>query len=130
MSEDNLNHSKGLLASLSALATTLVAMIHTRLDLLSTDIEEEREHLLSLVALSLIALFCLMVGVVLMTVLLIVALWETYRLLAIGSLAGVFLTAGLVAWYLVKRKAKAKPRLFLASLLELRKDRQKLDSHK
>jgi len=129
MSENNLNHSKGLLASLSALATTLVAIIHTRLDLLSTDIEEEREHLLSLVALSLIALFCLMVGVVLMTVLLIVALWETYRLLAIGSLAGVFLTAGLVAWYLVKRKAKAKPRLFLASLLELRKDRQKLDSH-
>ncbi len=117
------------MASLSAMAATLVAIIHTRLDLLSTDIEEEREHLLSLVALSLIALFCLMVGVVLMTVLLIVALWETYRLLAIGSLAGVFLTAGLIAWYLVKRKAKAKPRLFLASLLELRKDRQKLDPH-
>jgi len=117
------------MASLSALASTLVAIIHTRLDILSTDIEEEREHLLSLVALSLIALFCLMVGVVLMTVLLIVALWETYRLLAIGSLAGLFLTAGLIAWYHVKRKAKAKPRLFLASLLELRKDRQKFDSH-
>jgi uncharacterized membrane protein YqjE len=129
MSENSPNHSKGLMASLSAMAATLVAIIHTRLDLLSTDIEEEREHLLSLVALSLIALFCLMVGVVLMTVLLIVALWETYRLLAIGSLAGVFLTAGLIAWYLVKRKAKAKPRLFLASLLELRKDRQKLDPH-
>jgi uncharacterized membrane protein YqjE len=130
MAENTPNHGKGLIDSLSALATTLVAIVHTRLDLLSTDIEEEREHLMSLVSLSLIALFCLMVGVVLMTVLLIVALWETYRLLAIGSLAGFFLSAGLIAWYCVKRKAKAKPRLFLASLLELNKDRQKLESRK
>jgi uncharacterized membrane protein YqjE len=126
---ENTPNSKGLMESLSAFAATLVAMLHTRLELLSTDIEEEREHLLSLVAMSLIALFCLMVGIILTTVLFIVALWETYRLLAIGSLAGFFLMAGLIMWYLVKRKAKAKPRLFLASLLELHKDRQKLDSH-
>lgn len=130
MSEDTTNHSKGLMNSLSVLATTLVAMIHTRLDLLSTDIEEERQHLMSLVAMSLIALFCLMVGVVLITVLLIVALWETYRLESIASLAGVFIMAGLIAWYFVKRKVKAKPRLFLASLLELRKDRKNLEQRK
>lgn len=130
MSENTSNHGKGLMNSLSTLATTLVAVIYTRLDLLSTDIEEEREHLMSLVSLSLISLFCLMVGVVLMTVLLIVALWETYRLEAIGLLAGFFITAGLIAWYFVKRKAKAKPRLFLASLLELRKDRKNLDHRK
>lgn len=125
---ENTPNSKGLMESLSAFAATLVAILHTRLELLSTDIEEEREHLLSLVALSLIALFCLMVGIILTTVLFIVALWETYRLLAIGSLAGFFLMAGLIMWYLVKRKAKSKPRLFLASLIELRKDRQKLDT--
>jgi uncharacterized membrane protein YqjE len=59
--------------------------------------------------------------------LLIVLLWENYRLMAIAGLAGGFLAAGAVTWYLAKRKAKAKPRLFWSSLIELEKDRQHLD---
>jgi len=130
MQENTPNSSKGLMDSLAALVSTFVGIIHTRLELLSTDIEEEREHIVSLVKLSLIALFCLMLGMLLVAVLLIVALWESYRLAAIASLAGFFITAGLIAWYLAKRQAKAKPRLFLSSLLELQKDRQTLDSKK
>lgn len=122
------NHAKGLIESVSALATTMVAILHTRLELLSTDIEEEREHLLSLVTLLLVSLFCFMVGAVLTTVFLVVFFWETYRLLSIASLAGFFLLSGLVAWYCVKRKAATKPKLFLASLLELNKDKQELDA--
>lgn len=122
------NHAKGLIESVSALATTMVAILHTRLELLSTDIEEEREHLLSLVTMLLVSLFCFMVGAVLTTVFLVVFFWETYRLLAIASLAGFFLLSGGVAWYFVKRKATTKPKLFLASLLELNKDKQKLDA--
>ena len=128
MSENTPNQGNGLIDSLATLVTTFVAIIHTRLELLSTDIEEEREHLLSLVKLSLIALFCMMLGMLLMAVLLIVALWDTYRLAAIGSLATFFILSGLIAWYMAKRKAKAKPRLFSASLLELRKDREKIET--
>ncbi|MBS1132667.1 MAG: hypothetical protein H6R16_3669, partial [Proteobacteria bacterium] len=47
MSEKTPGESKGLLESLTTLAATLVAIAHTRLDLLSSDLEEEREHLLS-----------------------------------------------------------------------------------
>lgn len=128
MSENTPNQGNGLIDSLATLVTTFVAIIHTRLELLSTDIEEEREHLLSLVKLSLIALFCMMLGMLLIAVLLIVALWDTYRLAAIGSLAAFFILSGLIAWYMAKRKAKAKPRLFSASLLELRKDREKIET--
>lgn len=118
----------GLLSSVTVLATTLVAIAHTRLDLLSNDLEEEREHLLSLVILALTALFCLVVGVVLATILLVAAFWETHRLLVIGLLAGSFLAGGggLVAF--AAHKAKAKPRLFAASLKELLKDRQQLEN--
>lgn len=118
----------GLLNSVTVLATTLVAIAHTRLDLLSTDLEEEREHLLSLMLLALTALFCLVVGVVLATILLVAAFWETHRLLVIGLLAGSFLAGGggLVAFAV--HKAKAKPRLFAASLMELLKDRQQLEN--
>ena len=130
MSEDTTSSSKGLIDSLATLATTFISILHTRLELLSTGLEEEREHIVSLVKLSLIALFCLMLGILLIAVLLIVTLWESYRLAAIGSLAGFFITAGMIAWYLAKRKAKAKPRLFSASLLELQKDWQSLDVRK
>lgn len=127
MSENIPNQGNGLIDSLATLATTFLAIIHTRLELLSTDIEEEREHVLALLKLSLIALFCMMLGMLLIAVLLIVALWDTYRLAAIGSLAAFFIVSGFIAWCMAKRKAKAKPRLFSASLLELRKDREKIE---
>jgi len=120
--------SKGLIESLSVLASTLVGVAHTRLELLSTDLEEDRQHLLLLVGLYLAVAFCLALGLVLVAILLVVAFWETHRLVALGSLAGFFITVGLVIWGFAKYKAKTKPKLFLATLLELLKDKQSLDS--
>ena len=120
--------SKGLLESLTILAGTLVAIAHTRLDLLSADLEEERAHLFSLLALTLAALFCLGIGVVLATILLVVAFWDTHRLLALGALAGFYLVIGMGVWAFALHKARTKPRLFAASLSELFKDRQQLTS--
>ncbi len=128
MSERTPGGSKGLLESLSVLAGTLVAIAHTRLDLLSADLEEERAHLFSLLVLTLAALLCLGIGVVLATILLVVAFWDTHRLLALGALAGFFLVVGMVVWAFALHKARTKPRLFAASLSELFKDRQQLSS--
>lgn len=128
MNEKTPGGSKGLLESLATLAATLVAIAHTRLDLLSADLEEDREHLLSLLVLTLAAMFCLGVGLVLATILLVVAFWDTHRILALSGLAGFFLAAGMAAWMFAKHKARAKPRLFAASLSELLKDRQQLVS--
>ena len=119
---------KGLLASLAALASTLVAIAHTRLDLLSSDLEEERAHLLSLLVLALSALFFLGIGVLLATLLVVVAFWDTYRLPVLAVLAVIFLAAGISAWRIALHKARTKPRLFAASLAELLKDRQQLVS--
>lgn len=129
MAEKTPGASKGLLDSLTTLAATLVAIAHTRLDLLSTDLEEDREHLLSLLVLSLASLFCLGVGIVLATILLVAVFWDTYRLLVLGLLAGFFLAAGMAAFGFARHKARTMPRLFAASLLELLKDRQQLNSH-
>jgi uncharacterized membrane protein YqjE len=119
---------KGLLESLSGFAATLVNVAHTRLELLSTDLEEDRERLFSLVALYLIAAFCLVVGLVIAIILIVFILWENHRLLALSLVAGVFLLMGLGLCALAMRKAKTKPKLFSASLSELLKDQQELDS--
>jgi uncharacterized membrane protein YqjE len=120
--------SRGLFESVTILAGTLVAILHTRLDLLSTDMEEERAHLFSLLVFTLVALLCLCIGVVLVAILLVIMFWDSHRLLSIGVIAGFFLAFGVVTWIVALHKARSKPRLFAASLSELSKDRQQLIS--
>ena len=124
--QDAPGKSKGLLASLGGLAATLVAIAHTRLDMLAVDLAEGRDYLLSLVVTTVVALFCFGVGLVLASIFLVVVFWDTHRLLVLGSLAGLFLAAGLFAGMSVMNKIKVKPALFSGSLAELAKDRQHL----
>jgi uncharacterized membrane protein YqjE len=120
--------NKGLLESLSVFATTLVGVAHTRLELLSTDLEEDRTHLFLLVVQYLIAAFFLVVGFVIAIILIVFVLWENHRLFALSLTAGFFLVLGFgIAGYAMY-KSKMKPRLFSASLSELAKDQQALDS--
>jgi len=126
MSEEMPGEGRGLFDSLKGLAATLVALAHTRLDLLATDLEEEREQLVSALVMLLVALFCLGVGVVLLAILIAVMFWDSYRLLALAGLTGIFLAGGAAAFGFARHKLRTKPRLFAASLAELAKDRQQL----
>ncbi len=121
---------EGLFASVKIMAATLVAIVHTRLDILSTDLEEGRERLMSLLVMAFLSLFCLCVGVVLLAIFIVVTFWDTHRLLVLGLLTGVFLLSGTILCMLAIRTLKAMPRLFKASLAELSKDQQQLDAHK
>jgi len=118
----------GLFESLKTLSVSLVGIVHTRLELLSTDIAEEREHLITLLLLVQLALFFLGVGVLLLALLIVVAFWESHRLLAVGGLTGLFLLASAGTAWLAVHKTRTRPRLFAASLAELSKDRQHLTS--
>jgi len=122
------NSGKGLFESLSCLSATLAAMLHTRLTLLSLDIEEEREHAILQLILALSALFFVGVGVVLAALLLVVVYWDTQRIFVLAMLAGSFLLAGLAVAGFALHKVRSKPRLLAASLSELHKDRQQLES--
>ena len=129
MTEQTANASKGLLESLTTLAATLVSLAHTRLHLLSADLEEDRHHWLTIFILALVTLFCIGVGVVLVTILLVVAFWETDRVLVLSILTVCFWLAGITAGLIAKQKAHKKPRIFTSSLSELTKDQQHLTSH-
>lgn len=128
MTEESHAAAGGLFESLKTLSVSLISIVHTRLELLSTDVAEEREHLTTLLVLVMVALFCLGVGVVLLAILIAVAFWESHRLVALGGLTGFFLTAGAGLGWLAMHKVRTKPRLFEASLAELSKDRQQLTS--
>ncbi|MHB1083470.1 MAG: phage holin family protein [Thiobacillus sp.] len=128
MAEESHAASAGLFESLKTLSVSLVSIVHTRLELLSTDVAEEREQLTTFLVLVMVALGCLGVGVVLLAMLIVVAFWETHRLLALAGLTGLFLAAGIGLGWFAMYRIRTKPRLFEASLAELAKDRQHLGS--
>lgn len=128
MAEESHAAAGGVFESLKTLSVSLVGMVHTRLELLSTDVAEEREHLIAYLVWVQVALLFFGVGVLLLAILIAVFFWESHRLMALGWLTGFFLTASAgAAWFAIHR-IRTKPRLFAASLAELSKDRQQLKS--
>lgn len=130
MAESTNQATEGLLSSLKNLTVSLIAIVHTRLELISTDLEEGRERFISLLALAFISLFSLCFGAVLLTILVVVIFWDTHRLLVMGSLTALFIVVGAVVGAMVVRRLKLMPRMFEASLSELIKDHQELDNNR
>lgn len=120
--------SRGLYASLRGLVTTGVAVLQTRLELLSTELQEEKARVLGLVAYAAAAVILLAVGSVFLAVFLTVLLWDSNRLLALGVFAALFLGAGTLALTMARRLARTESRLFAASLAELAQDRADLEA--
>jgi len=118
------NNNDGLLGSLKRLTNTCIGIVHTRLELLSTDLEEGRERLISLLAMTFVALFCLCFGMVLLAILIVVLFWDTHRLLVLSLLTGLFIVTGGMIGAMAMRALKSMPRMFEASLAELVKDHQ------
>ncbi len=119
----------GLVQSLRKLAATLVALVQTRLELLATEIEEERLRFLQLLLWGCVALFFLALGVVMLTFFVVVLLWNTDRVLVTFLLAAIYLAIGAALALFVRNKARARSKLFSASLAELAKDRDQLTRH-
>jgi len=116
----------GLADSLSRLGRSALGLLRTRLEILGSEIEEERIRFAGL-ALAVAAIaFCLQMAVLLFVVFLVVLLWETHRLASLGALAAFFLVAGVVGVLLLKRHLARRPKLFASSLGELMKDEERL----
>jgi uncharacterized membrane protein YqjE len=115
-----------LLASLRSLAGSLVEALRTRLELLSLDLEEAKLRFLSLLLLGALAFLALSLGTVMAAFWLVAAFWDTHRMLVMGLLTGFFLGGGLLALLILAWKARSGPRLFSATLEELKQDRDAL----
>ena len=118
----------GMVHSLRNFAATLVALLQTRLELLATDLDEERIRLLQLLFWAAGALFFFALGVLMITMLLVLLLWDSHRLAGIIVLAAIFLGIGGVLALGVRNRMHARSRLFSSSLDELVKDKDQLRS--
>ena len=115
----------GLFASLKGLLATFVATAHTRLQLLATEVEEEKLRVFSLLALTVAATFALLLGVVLAVALVVVAFWDN-RIAVLGTLTVLaFVAFAVLAWRFRQVARRGSP-LFAHSLAELREDLRRL----
>ena len=115
-----------LIRSIQRMLSTLAEIVQTRIELASTELEEERARLQEIAVYGLVAAFFVGIGVVLATFFLIMAFWETHRLQVLGISAAIYLVVGIVSVLVVRNKLKNKPRAFAATLAELQKDRDRL----
>lgn len=118
----------GLMGSIKQLLSTVTSIASTRLELLANELQEERLRLTQMLLFTLFALFCFGVGILLLTAFIVVLFWDDHRLAALGTLSAIFLALGTLMAIQLRSKAQAKSRLFSASLAELTKDREQLET--
>jgi uncharacterized membrane protein YqjE len=116
----------GLFQSLSNLAATLVAIAHTRLQLLTTELQEEVRQVGAIMIWAFIAAFAALMGLFLGALAVIFAFWDTHRVAASLAMIGVFAAIAIASALILARKLRTKPPMLDDTLAELAKDRDQL----
>ncbi|CAH0354515.1 phage holin family protein [Aquabacterium sp. CECT 9606] len=118
----------GLLASLQGLLVTLLAIFQTRLELLVTELEEEKLRLLKVLAWGAVALLLGGMGMLFVAAFITVLFWDEHRLLALGLMAVFFVATCLAAVWRANTHWQVATGLLSATLAELDQDRRALMS--
>ncbi len=116
----------GLFASLKALIATLIAIGHNRLELFSTELQEEIARAASVLVWALAALLLVLLAILLAVGAILLAVPPESRALTAALIALGAFAAAAVAALASHSRATAKSRLFDATLSELSKDRDHL----
>jgi uncharacterized membrane protein YqjE len=116
----------GLLGSARQVVAALLEIGQTRLQLASTEIEEERLRVAELLLYATMSLFFLGIGAVFAAMLLVVVYWDGHRELVLGGATALFLAVGLGMAAIWRRKSRRKPGLLHATIVELQRDRDAL----
>jgi uncharacterized membrane protein YqjE len=116
----------GLFQSLSNFAGTLIAIAHTRLQLLTTELQEEVRQVGAILLWAFIAAFTAMLGLFLAALVFIFAFWDTHRIAASLAMIGMFVGIAIFAALVLRKKLRDKSPLLDDTLAELAKDRDNL----
>lgn len=108
-----------------SLRSTLALLLDigaTRLELAATELEEERLRLVKQLISAAITLVLIGMAVLLCTAFVIVALWDSHRLLAVGGFAVVFIIASWVSAARWRTRAASRPPFLSVTVTELQRD--------
>lgn len=115
-----------LFGTLRGLLSGAVALLHTRAELLSLELGEERERLKGLLVPAILAGVFLFLAFELLPLLVLIVFWETHRLAALAMVIAAYLVIGLVALLVLRRRWHDRAPPFAATIEELKKDLEAL----
>jgi uncharacterized membrane protein YqjE len=118
----------GLFRSLTNLFATVVAIAQTRLELLTTELQEEIHRAAGIMLWAFLTLFAAGIGLLLGAMAVIFVFWDTHRLLASVLVTSLFFGIAIVSGLVLRAKVRSKPHMLDGTLAELAKDRAQLQN--
>ncbi len=118
----DVGYDAGLFASVKRMLATLVALLETRIELVSVELEEQLAAVVSLLLWGVTAIFFGSLSVLLLALTIVLVFWDEHRLLAAGLVTGGFGAICLAAVVVLRRRLRARPRLLGATVGELHRD--------
>ncbi len=115
-----------LLQSVRNLLATVLNVGRTRLELLTVEFQLEAQRVVVLLLLGVLTVFSAGIALAFIAVTVIVAFWDTHRVLAALFVTGTFLGIAVVSGVLLAYRIRAKPRLLAGTLAELAEDARRL----
>jgi uncharacterized membrane protein YqjE len=111
-----------LLRSATRLAGTLLAVVQTRVELLTTEISEDVERGVRILLWGMVAVLAAVLGMLLAGITLIIYYWDTHRILAALGVTAAFVVLSAVAASVARARLHEKPKLLDATRTELKRD--------
>jgi len=100
----------------------LIALAHTRLELVSVEIEEQIGYAAGVLLWSITAIFFGSLAVLLLALTIVIAFWDDHRLLAAGLVTGAFALVAVIAVLTVRARLHRRPRFLGATVDEMKRD--------
>ena len=111
---------------MQGMLSTLLAILQTRLELLSTEVEEEKRRLLGTMAWGAVSILLGTMALAFLAVFITVLFWSTHRELVLGLMTLSFAGGCVWAFRQAARQLQASGQWLDATLAELQADRQAL----
>lgn len=122
-----LGEGKGLFDSLRALLATLLTLAHTRLELVTVELEQEVERLAGTLLWAIVGIFCGGLAVLMIALTIVIAFWDGHRLLAASLVTLLFVAVAVGAGLVVRQRLRNRPRFLSATIGELKRDARALE---
>ncbi len=116
----------GIVDSVRSTVATFLQILHTRVELLTTELEEEMHRVAALLLWGAVAVFFGGLFVLMVSISIIIAAGPENYLTAAIAMTGVFLVILVVAVLMLRAQMQQRLRLLSSSLEELKRDRDAL----
>ena len=113
---------------INRIVSTLIAILQTRLELVTVELEEELIRFATYFVYTLIALFCAGVAISLGIFLIIALFWDEHRITVLLSMIVIFGACSIFIAARLRKQLINKPRLLEHSIAEIKKDAKLLRS--